>query len=164
MIWAIVIIVAALLQTTWLTALSIRGVQPELVLVLVVYFAIADNEDWAMWTGALGGIFTDVATSARLGHHTLCYVIVGYILGRICRRLITDSPAVKAFLVMLGAVLKGLLFVFVANLMDPGFAATRAFTDEIIPAAFYTAVVAPILFVFMDRVFRRRSASASGVV
>jgi rod shape-determining protein MreD len=162
-IWSLMIVVAALVQTTWVDAISIYGAHPELVLLLVVYFAVADGEEWAMWTGAIGGLFTDVAMSARLGHNMLCYVVLGFVLGRICRRLITDSPAVKVSLVFLGALFKGILWVFLYNIMNPGFGATAQFFNQSIPTAFYTAVAAPPVFFLLDRRFKRRYISANGL-
>lgn len=161
-LWATLVILAALIQTTWLDVITVRGVQPDLVLLLVVYFAILDGEERAMWTGALGGVFSDVATSTRLGHHVVCFVIVGYVLGQISHRLIKEHPIVKAVLVVASALAYGVLYNFVSNLIDPEHRAFSAIANETIPGAFYTAVFAPIMFFVLSRFFVRKHLSQGG--
>ena len=48
--WVVVVVCAALIQTTWPDFLKIQGVTPELVLMLVVYFAIASGEEQSIRT------------------------------------------------------------------------------------------------------------------
>ena len=88
LLWAVIVVATALVQTTWLDAIRLQGVLPDLTLLLVVYFAIADGEERAMFTGVLGGLYQDVAGNAVLGHHIVCHVIVGYVAGRVAQRLI----------------------------------------------------------------------------
>ena len=55
--WVTSIVVAAVLQTTWPELLRLQGVTPDLTLLLVVYFAMTEGEERAMFTGVIGGIY-----------------------------------------------------------------------------------------------------------
>lgn len=154
-VWAVLVIATALVEATWLSRVRIQGAVPELTLLLVVYFAIVDGEERAMFTGALGGLFQDIAADAVLGHHVLCLVAVGYLAGRISTRLITDHPAVKAGLVLCSSLFQGSLYTAVLYLQDSGFSVLRAFLTAVVPGAFYTALVTPIVFFLLDRSFAR---------
>ena len=154
-IWAALVVGVAIVQTTWLEALLFAGVLPDLVLVLVVFFAIAEGEERAMLTGAVGGVFQDVASGAVLGHHVLCYVVVAFVLGRVSSRLITEHPAVKAGLVLLAAFVRGVLFTAVFCIQNPGVRLVHSIVATVIPAAFYTAIVSPVVFMLMDRTYGR---------
>ena len=149
--WAFIIVFTVLLEATWLGLLRIQGVQPELILMLVVYFAITEGEERAMMTGFLGGLFQDVASDSALGHHVLCLVVVGFVMGRLSRRLITDNPAVKAGSVLGASVTHGLLYMtidYVQN-ADPG--RFYVLLVMIAPQAFYTALMTPFLFFALAR-------------
>ena len=74
--WAIAVMAAALVETTWLKAISVMDVTPNLTLLLVIYFAIAEGEEQAMLTGALGGVFGWLTGAVVSG-------IVGLLLGAI---------------------------------------------------------------------------------
>ncbi len=161
--WVVVVVCAALVQTTWPDFLKIQGVTPELVLMLVVYFAIAAGEERAMFTGALGGIYQDVASKAALGHNILCLVIVGYAVGRISTRLVTDHPAVKAGLVLLAGVAQGVLHTLIDYVQYPDTPVITTIVSVVVPAAFYTAVITPFVFVALDWVFGERKLPQGSV-
>ena len=155
MFWALIVVVAALIQTTWLDAIRLQGVLPDLILLLVVYFAIAEGEERAMFTGLLGGLYQDVAGGALLGHHILCHVVTGYIAGRVARRLITEHPAMKAGLVLCASFLHGVLFTCIQYVQMPEMSALHMLGATVIPGAFYTSLLTPVVFFILDRSFHR---------
>lgn len=161
-IWAVAVIGAALLQTTWLDFIRVRGVLPDLVVLLVVYFALTEGAERAMFTGVLGGLFQDVASNATLGHHVLCLVLVGYGAGQVNARLVTDHPAAKAGLVFLASLVAGLLYLGILYVQKPETRALNALTARVIPTAFYTAVATPLVFWPLDRLLRRYRSSLGG--
>lgn len=152
--WIVVVIATALMQTTWLDAVRLQGVLPDLTLLLVVYYALSEGEERAMFTGLLGGVFQDVASNAVLGHHVLCLVIIGFCVGRMTTRLVTEHPAVKAGLVFVSAVIHGTIYVFVLHLQQPGTHVMNLFATSVIPGAFYSALVTPIVFYIVNRIMK----------
>ena len=145
-LWAVLVVVTALIEARWPYTLRIQGVVPQLVLVLVVYFAITEGEERAMFTGLFGGLFKDVAADAALGHYVLCLVIVGYLVGTASRRLITDNPAVKAGAVFCASILHGLVYIAVDYIQRADVGNVYALLATVLPQAFYTALLAPVLF------------------
>jgi len=162
-LWFLAVVLAALIQTTWPDTLKLQEVLPDLSLLLVVYFAIVDGEERAMFTGVLGGIYQDVASSAVLGHHVLCLIVVGYVVGRFSTRLITEHPAVKAGLVLCASVLHGLLFTAILYVQQPDIRAMYTIVTSVIPGAFYTALLTPLVFMILARAFRRHAGFQGGL-
>ena len=153
--WAILMAATALIQTTWLDAVQVKGVTPNLVLLVVIYFAITDGEERAMFSGVLGGLFQDVARDSVLGHHVLCYVAVGFLTGRIAIRLITQHPAVKVGLVCIAGLFFGLFYSIILAVQDPQWAVFASLKRTVIPSTLYTALLTPFVFFAMDRLFQR---------
>lgn len=149
LIWAVLVMAMALLEAQWPYFLRVQGVVPQLVLILVVYFAITDGEERAMFTGLLGGVFQEVATDDALGHRVLCLVIVGFVAGALSRRLITENPAVKASAVFAASVVHGLLYLIIDYVQRPGMVNVSGQLTTLLPQAFYTALVAPLLFALL---------------
>lgn len=162
--WAVVVVAAALIQTTWLDAIQLQGVLPDLTLLLVVYFAVTDGEERAMFTGLLGGMYQDVAGNSVLGHHVLCLVVVGYMVGRIARRLVLDHPVVKVGLVMIGSLAHGVLYTTVEYVQTPGKSAIHIIMTNVVPGAFYTALFTPVVFFVLSRYFSRHEPTQGGTV
>ena len=149
-VWAILVVITALIEAKWPYVLRIQSVMPQLVLVLVVYFAITEGEERAMFTGLLGGIFKDVATDAAVGHSVLCLVIVGYVTGTAAKRLITDNPAVKAGTVFCASVAYGLIYIVVDYLQRAESGGVSVLFTALLPQAFYTALATPVLFLLLS--------------
>ena len=162
-LWLAVTVAAALIQMTWLSALQIQGVKPDLVLLLVVFFAITDGEERAMFTGLLGGLYQDVSANMVLGHHIACNVLVGYLAARIAHRLITEHPAVKAGLVLCASLIQGLVFTAVLYVQNPDLEAFALVLNNVIPRMFYTGLITPIVYFVMSRMFRQPN-SIQGVL
>jgi rod shape-determining protein MreD len=153
-IWLVVIIATALIQATWLHEVRVEGVMPNLILLLVVYFAIAFGEERAMYTGMIGGLFQDVAGMTSIGHNVLCHVLVAYAIGRIANRLVTENPAVKTGLVLCAALVYGLLHSALVYVAQPQLANISDIIGRIVPGAFYTAITTPFIFFILDKIFQ----------
>ena len=164
MIWFGVIIATALLQTMWPDFLKIQGALPDLVLIAVVYFAVAEGDERAMFTGLVGGVYLDVASAEILGHHVLGLVIAGFMASRVSTRLITEHPAVKAGLVLFAAAFHGILFTAILYVQKPDIGFTSHILTSVIPDAFYTALLAPVLFFVFALIFQGREAPATGAM
>ena len=161
--WAVIVVTAALIQTTtWPDAIRIAGVVPDLTLLLVVYFAVNEGEERAMFTGVLAGVFQDVASKATLGHHVLCLVLIGYAVGRLTTRLITEHPAIKAGLVFAAGLVNGIVYTAILYVQEPGLTAVRTIATKVIPTAFYTALVTPLVFLLLSKCFRRDNTATGG--
>jgi rod shape-determining protein MreD len=155
-VWAVLVIATALLETTLLDLVKVQGVVPDLTLLLVVFFAIVEGDERAMYTGLLGGVFQDVVLHKTLGHHVLGLVIIGYVVSRISIRLITEHPAVKMALVFGASIANGIIFTAVAYIQQPAISALHLLVTSVVPESFYTALVTPIAFFLLQLVFQRR--------
>ena len=159
-VWLFIIIIAALLEAKWPQLLRIQQVVPDIVLVIVVYFSITEGAQQGMYTGLIGGIFQDVAANTGVGHHVLCLVLVGYVVGRMAARLITDNPYVKTMTVFLATIVHGILYLMIEYVQKVDIDAMYMMFWAIPPRAFYTALLTPIVFYILVRI---RGESMVGV-
>lgn len=163
LLWLGTVIVLALVQTTWPDFLTLQGRTPDLTLILVVYFAIREGEERAMFTGALGGIYQDVASKVDLGHNILCLVLIAYGVGRLSTRLVTEHPAVKAGLVFLACVAQGILYTVILYVQEPSTPVIGNILTVVVPSAFYTALITPFVFFGLTRIFGSRPTPQGSV-
>lgn len=78
---AATVLTALLLQTTVVTRLPLPGVEPDLLLVLVVAFALAEGPLSGMTTGFVAGLLADLLSTHELGRLALAYALAGYVAG-----------------------------------------------------------------------------------
>ena len=162
LLWFAMVVTAALLQTNWPNMFKFQEVLPDLTLLLVIFFGIAEGEERAMFTGLIGGMYQDVAGDTTLGHHVLCNVVIGYIVGRMAQRLIADHPAIKVGLVFLSVIAHGMLFLLIQYAHTPEMQVFWVFRTTVLPTAFYTAAITPLVFYLLELMFRRPQESLQG--
>lgn len=95
---AVAVVTALLLQTTVLARLPLPGGVPDLLLVLVVGFALAEGPRSGALTGFAAGLLSDLGADHELGRSALVYALVGYLVGL----LHEDRP--RSVLLPIGAV------------------------------------------------------------
>ena len=82
---------ALLVQTTVLNRLPLPGGAPDLLLVLVVAFALAEGPRSGTLTGFAAGLLADLGADHELGRTALVLALVGYVAG-----LVHDDPSYGA--------------------------------------------------------------------
>lgn len=100
---AVTIVTALLLQTTVLGRLPLPGAAPDLVLVLVIAFALAEGPMSGMVTGFAAGLLADGLSDHELGRLALAYAVAGFVTGNLQDH--TERSTLQPF----GAVLLGAL-------------------------------------------------------
>lgn len=154
--WIVAIIIMALLQTNWPDILKLQNVVPDLMLALVVYLGLRESAERAMFTGVFGGIVLDVASNAVLGHHVLCLVIVGYLIAQLSRRIVSEHPAIKVGLVLGASLVNGVLYTIIQYIQNPNIPFVYMVISSVVPAAFFTALLTPLLFFVLGNSLHNR--------
>ena len=82
------VLTALLLQSTVLSRLPLPGGAPDLLLVLVVAYALAEGPLSGTVTGFCAGLLADLTSDHELGRTALVLALVGYVAG-----LVHDDPS-----------------------------------------------------------------------
>lgn len=107
-----VLLTALLVQTVLLSRLPLPGATPDLLLVVVVAFALAEGPASGAVTGLFAGLLADLGADHALGRVALAYVVVGYAAG-----LVYDGPDRSVLLpaAVVGLAAAGAVTVFSAE-------------------------------------------------
>ena len=99
---AATVLTALLLQLGVISRLPLPGAAPDVLLVLVVAFALTEGPLAGIVTGFVAGLLADAVSDHQLGRLALAYVVVGYVTGMLQDD--TERSTLRPFLaVALGA-------------------------------------------------------------
>lgn len=77
----VVMAVSVSLQSTVIPVLSIGGVRPDLVLVVVVSVALSAGKEVGVLCGVFGGVLQDLLSVGPFGYNTLTKMLLGLLVG-----------------------------------------------------------------------------------
>ena len=151
--YAIAIIIAILLQKTfiWLISLSNINITPDIVLIVVVYISIKEGKITGTIAGFIAGILIDFISGSFLGLLALCYTVAGFVAGHF-------KTETGRYLEKLNFLIIVFLSAFVANILNyfiffQGTVLTlpEIFTKFVLTSSAYTTVVSIIYILFPKR-------------
>ncbi|HML24046.1 MAG TPA: rod shape-determining protein MreD [Aggregatilinea sp.] len=147
-----ILMIAAVLNATVMPEFRIGGGAPDLVLILVVSWALLADVREAMLWSVVGGVLQDWLSVAPLGTSALGLVIVVFaadaVFGQISRNNIIVPPLVAAA----GTVVYHLIILSVLWVVGINVPIDRGLSYVTIPAMFYNALLIIPVFRLMGRV------------
>jgi rod shape-determining protein MreD len=144
--FAVLVFVATILQTSLVSMISIRGVQPDLLLILLVFFAIRIDPRDAIVASFAIGFAADLSNPVAdlMGPQIISFGVCGTLLSDVHSVISIQriSHQVIAILIVgaLTALLSYLLTLFRAD------AVTAHFTQQLFWQPLYSAILGPFLF------------------
>jgi rod shape-determining protein MreD len=146
----LLILIAALLQSTLFFRLSIHYAVPDIALLVLVFVSYINGSLMGQATGFFGGILLDFISFSPLGLNTLIRTVTGYLIGLFRGMFFLDRIFLPAVLCAGATFLKaGLLFIL--NLLFSGaIPAYNFMTPPFWIELAMNTVLAPFLFMFFD--------------
>ncbi|MCG8401461.1 MAG: rod shape-determining protein MreD [Firmicutes bacterium] len=149
------------LQSTALNLVAIRGIKPDLVLVLVILHGFfRGTREGAFW-GFVGGVIQDLAGGGYFGIYALTNMTGGYLAGLGEGRLYRDNRVITAGLTWLCTFFAQLVYFLLLLVVEVRVNMLTALVDIIIPVSMYNALVVLLFYGFYYRT-RRRGLVADG--
>ncbi len=151
----VLIVVTVTLQVSIFSHFSIRGVVPDLALLVVISVALVRGPNYAALVGFAAGLVLDLAPPAdhTAGRWALSLVLVGYLTGLV--KSGTDTPVLGSLLMVASGAFVGTSVFALTGLVlrEPGIDVAAAI--EVIPVAVgYDLLMAPLVIALV-LLFRR---------
>lgn len=110
------IALAALVQTTFAPALTIRGAVPSFITIAVVLYALRTGVTRGLIVGVVAGILEDSLATGTGGAWTIATMLVALGAGRIARSFFSDGFTILSAIVAGAVLVRDALFWFVMRI------------------------------------------------
>ncbi|HUR14155.1 MAG TPA: rod shape-determining protein MreD [Mycobacteriales bacterium] len=148
------VVTALLLQLTVVGRLPLPGVAPDLVLVLVVAYALAEGPMSGLVTGWSAGLLADALAAHELGRLALAYAVAGYVTGMLQDE--TERSTLQPFgAVALGALLALGTYLAVGILLGDPRITAHAVGRSLVSSVPYDVVLTPFVVPLVAGLVRR---------
>ena len=142
-----------LIQTTLVPLLSIDTVLPDLILILLVYYAIQHGQIYGSLLGFIYGFFIDIITGTTLGSAMIAKTLAGFTAGYFSSENRIDQNLKSynfALIVLLSALIDSTVNAFFSSINFTANIFMIFFHYALLPAI-YTATIALMGMIFYPK-------------
>jgi rod shape-determining protein MreD len=149
--------ICILLQSTILGRVAIRGVRPDLAMLVLVFVSMRRGPMVGQVSGFASGFLEDLMNVSPLGFHSLLRTVIGYIFGLLSGNVFVDPFLMPIILAVVATLLKGLLSGIVSALFGIESSGFITFTGRVWIEMGYNGIVSPFLFALLNlfKVFKQ---------
>ena len=144
-----ILLFAAVLQSVWLEKITILNGRPDLVLLLVVTWAIIRGANAGTVWGLIGGVFCDLLSGGPFGLWTIVLTIVTFIAGQPWVHTLGPTLIRLALMSAVGTVLAHSLLLIIMAIIGYPVNIGYAFQTVAAPAALLNFLLSPFAFRFL---------------
>jgi rod shape-determining protein MreD len=150
----LVLVVAAVLQTTLFPSLTLLGFRPDLLLLVVVAIALREGPASGAVLGGLAGLMTDLLVSqAPLGLGVSVFAAVGYGIGQARPYLAPGSISAPLLLAFVSGALGTAGYGALASLLGDDRVSSTLLLQASLSVGLYNTLLAPIALGLIGRLF-----------
>ena len=103
--------IGIVLQDTVFNAISIAEGKPDIVLILVVFYALFHGHIHGGLLGVAFGLMEDLMTGRFIGLNAICKGLTGFIVGLMSERLYKNNFSIPVITVFVATFLHSIIYV-----------------------------------------------------
>jgi len=151
------LVICILLQSTVLKFIALRGVKPDLALIVLIFVSMRRGSMVGQVSGFATGFLEDVMNVSPLGFHSLMRTVIGYLYGMLSGNVFIDPFLMPIILTVVATLLKGVLAGIISAIFGLTASGFITFTGRIWIEIGYNGVIAPFLFALLNlfKVFKQ---------
>ena len=145
----LIVIAAALIESTILANLYILPVVPDLILISCIYLSLLNGRTYGQLNGFVSGLTLDFITGVPLGFNCILRTVISYIYGFFSTHIVITGIIVPVLTVSIGTLLKYVLVWLISlfyTAINPASILSFDFLFELIA----NTVLAPFVFNFLS--------------
>ena len=144
----LIIIIALIIQLTILNSFTLQGIKPDLILILVIAFALLKGPEEGAIVGFFSGLLQDIFSIGLLGVHALIKTVTGFLCGLLKERMFAEHILFVIPLVTIFATIfkSGLMFLVLDAFGMEAANLIWSLKHISIPEALYNGFLSPFIY------------------
>jgi len=139
----------AIIKTNLLQAIAIGGVTPDLVLIVLTYYAQKTGSMPGQLAGFGAGIVEDLLSVSPLGFHALVRTIIGFLAGLTHNKMFLDPIFMPIIAVLVVTLFKGVIASLTGSIFGIDSVRASLVSSRFLIELAYNSLLAPLLFALL---------------
>ncbi|WP_010251445.1 rod shape-determining protein MreD [Acetivibrio cellulolyticus] len=153
--YTILIFLTVLIQSTLGSSMSVYGVKPNIILVVIVIVGLLRNNIEGAIVGFFCGLLQDSVSGMVIGFYTLLGLYLGLVIGSINKKLYRENILIAVFFTFLSTIVYEYLVYFLNTFLRRPLGFIYPMQNVILPEAIYNSVISIFVFIIVVKLHRR---------
>ena len=156
----ILIIISFLLQSVLFSFQNVRGIAPNLLLILTMSFGIMRGRREGMLTGFFCGFLYDIFFGTLIGPYMFLFMIIGYLNGAFHKEFLMEDVLMPVIIILVDEIVFNFVIYVAAFLLRNRTHMFYYMTHIVLPQMLFTALATIIIYrfyVFLNKFLKKRA-------
>lgn len=122
-------------------------IKPSLVLILIIYYALKLDDEYAYILGFLGGLFMDINSVGTFGLNCFSHTLMAYIVTLFKSKIYSENILSIFIFVFIFSIIHNIIIFILLTI----FTGHLIMLDQVISESLYNSVLTPILFFLLEK-------------
>lgn len=141
-VWGAFIFITLIVQAVVMPLLSIQGIRPDLLLIVVVSASLLYGKEAGIGAGFFAGLLQDLASGNVFGLNLLAKMAVGYLFGLAERKVFKENILLPAFALLLASLLNSAIVMCFVVVSGYKMDIAAAIVHTVFPITLYNMAMA----------------------
>jgi len=150
-----IIVVALLIQLTLISSITILGIKPDLIMVVVVVFSLLKGEKEGTISGFASGLLQDIFSAGLLGINALAKTVIGFICGILKEKIFHEHMLFLIPLItFIASITQSILIFLLLRAFGIEHSLAWSLKAVALPEALYSSLLSPFIFLAINKLFQ----------
>ena len=146
LVMTVLFLISLILQSTLFPHLTVAGVKPDLVLILVVFYTLLHGSREGALVGAIGGLLQDLLLGQNIGMNALAKIMVGYLFGLLEKKIYKENLLIPMAILFLATLMNETILYLLRQYVGSSVGYFTALKNVIISTAIYNSCLTPFIY------------------
>ncbi|GAI02568.1 unnamed protein product [marine sediment metagenome] len=150
-----IIVVALLIQLTLINSVTILGLKPDLLLIVVVVFSLLKGAKEGIISGFASGLLQDIFSTGLLGINALAKTVIGFFCGIIKEKIFYEHILfIIPLITFIASFIQNILILLLLRAFGIEYGLAWSLKQIAFPEALYSSLLSPFIFLVINKLFQ----------
>ena len=151
-----IIVVALVIQLTLINSVTILGIKPDLILIVVVVFSLLKGAKEGTISGFVSGLLQDIFSTGLLGINALAKTVIGFTCGILKEKIFYEHILfLIPVITFIASFMQSILIFLLLRAFGIEYGLVWSLKQVALPEALYSSLLSPFIFLAINKLFQK---------
>jgi rod shape-determining protein MreD len=150
-----IIVITLVIQLTLMNSVTILGLKPDLIMVVVVVFSLMKGEKEGTISGFASGLLQDIFSTSLLGINALAKTVIGFICGILKEKIFHEHILFMIpVITFIASFIQSIIISLLLRAFGIEYNLAWSLKQIALPEALYSSLLSPFIFLAINKLFQ----------